>query len=196
MALTLMGQGHDAIGNAYSLPTPLTARGFIAGRSPGKSPANPIHPLASPAKDANRQLRPFLASPLSGAKKRWVPCESSPLAPGPKRQRMLPLELANSPQAKTATGLSRRSEKEGPQSLPLLTGDSTLSLSRNRPIFGEKMDVNNVGVRQSKGAGLRINTQVAELAAPLPPEIEPTHGEKLIADYVRTLRYWAENLTS
>lgn len=55
-----------------------------------------------------------------------------------------------------------------------------------RPIFGEKMDVNNVGERQSKEAGLRINTQVAELAAPLPPEIELTDGEKLVADYIRT----------
>lgn len=99
---------------------------------------------------------------------------------------MLPLEPANSPQAKTATGPSHRFEEEGPQSLSLLPGDSTLSLSRIRPIFGEKTDLNNVSVRQPKGAGLRINTQVAELAAPLPPKTGLTHGEKLIADYVRT----------
>lgn len=107
---------------------------------------------------------------------------------------MLPLEPANLPHAKTATGPSHRFEKEGPQSFPQLPGDSTLSLSRVRKISGENMDVSNVGVRQSRGAGLRINTQVAESAAPLPPEIELTHGEKLTTDYVRTHKILREEL--
>ena len=51
---------------------------------------------------------------------------------------------------------------------------------------GEKIDGNHAGVRHSKAAGLRINTKVAELAAPLLPGNETRSGEKLYADYVKT----------
>ena len=61
-----------------------------------------------------------------------------------------------------------------------------MSLSGKRPTSNEKMAVDRVSVRQSKGPGLRINTQAAGLAAPLPLETEATHGEKLYADFIRT----------
>ena len=51
---------------------------------------------------------------------------------------------------------------------------------------GENMDRNHAGVRQSRGAGLRIDTKAAKTGAPPKPENELTSGEKLVADYFRT----------
>lgn len=51
---------------------------------------------------------------------------------------------------------------------------------------GEKMDGNHAGVRQSKGAGLRIDTKAAELAALPTSGNKPTSGEKLYTDYIKT----------
>ena len=73
-----------------------------------------------------------------------------------------------------------------------------MSLSGNGSTSNEKLAVDRVGVRQSKGPGLRINTQAAGLAAPLPLEAEPTHAEKLYADFISThkaLRTELDHLT-
>ena len=93
---------------------------------------------------------------------------------------MLPSEPENLLQTKTAVIPSRQSEKQGPQISPASAEGSTLSLSKDGPLFGEKMNEHHVGARQSQEAGLKINTQVAESAAP------PTPGDKLYADYVNT----------
>ena len=61
-----------------------------------------------------------------------------------------------------------------------------MSLSGNGSTSNGKKAVDRVGLRQSKGPGLRINTQAARLAAPLPLEAEPTHAEKLYADFIIT----------
>ena len=69
-----------------------------------------------------------------------------------------------------------------------------MSLSENGPTSDEKIAVDRVGVRQSKAAGLRIDTQAAGLAAPLPLETEPTHVEKLYADFISTHKALREEL--
>ena len=185
-APTLTSQGHEAIGNACGIPTPLTATDFSADRLPKHSPVHPIPSLTSPINHANRpELRELLPPPLPGATKRHITSEPSPLAQSPKRQRILLREPRNLPQAKTTVKPSRHFENQGPQLLPMSPGSPALSLSENGPTSGEKMDVDRVSVRQSKGAGLRINTQAAESAAPLRLKNELTRGEKLYVDYVK-----------
>ena len=133
------------------------------------------------------KLRPLPPLPLSGTKKRPILLETSPQAPSPKRQRFLPSEAANLPQAKIATGPSRRLGKLGPEIPRVVPEGSALNLSLNRPTFDEKMDGDHAGVRQSKGTELRINTQVAQSAAPLPPRTEIIGEEELYtvaADFV------------
>ena len=194
-APTSTSQGHEAIGNAYGIPTPLTATDFSADRLPGQSPVHPIRSLTSPKNHANRpEVRKLLPPPLPGAKKRQISSVPSPLAQSPKRQRILPPELSNLPQAKTAVGLSRNLENEIPQLLTMSPGRPALSLPEDRPTSGEKMNVDRVSVRQSKGAGLRINTEAAKSAAPLQPKNEPTRGEKLYADYVKTHKVFRREL--
>ena len=69
-----------------------------------------------------------------------------------------------------------------------------MSSSGNGPTSNEKIAVDRVGVRQFKGPGLRINTQAAGVAAPLPLETKPTHGEKLYADFINTHKALREEL--
>lgn len=185
-APTSTSQGHEAIGDAYGIPTPLTATDVSADRLPKHSPVHPIPSLTSPINNANRpELRELLPPPLPGATKRHITSEPSPLAQSPKRQRILLAEPRNLPQAKSTVKPSRHFENQGPQLLPMSPGGPALGLSEDKPTSGEKTDVDRVSVRQSKGAGLRINTQAAESAAPLRPKNEPTRGEKLYADYVK-----------
>lgn len=58
----------------------------------------------------------------------------------------------------------------------------------------ESMDGNHTGTRQSKGAGLRIDTKAAEPAAPPMPEKEPASAEKLFADYATTHKEFRKEL--
>ena len=196
---TLTTSGPNATGNACCLQTPLSSRDLNAGNPPGRSPAPPVCLSASPAKNANRPpLRPFLLSPLSGGQKRHFVSELSPLAQVPKRQRMLPSGPANPPQAKTSARPDYHFKNQSLQSIPVISANTALSSAKNGPTSSGEMAVERVGVRQPKGAGLRIDTQAAGLAASLPPRISPTHMEKLYADYVRThkiLRQELDNVT-
>ena len=185
-APTSTSQGHKAISNAYGIPTPLTATDLSAEGLPGQSPVHSMCSLTSHNNTANTpELEKLLPPPLPGAKKRQISSETSPLAQSPKRQRVLPPETTNLPQAKTAVGPSRHLEDQGPQLLPMSPEGRALSLSEHGSTSGAKMDVDRVNVRQSKGAELRINTRAAESAAPLRPKNEPTRGEQLYADYVK-----------
>ena len=174
---------NDAVGNAYIIPTPLTSQGLSGEGSPRRSPDDTIRSLISTANNMDGQTnRLLLPSPLSAVKKRQTPSEPSPLAQGPKRQRILP----NPPEVRTPAGTSRQFDQQGPKLLPASSGGSALDLSEYGPVSGEKVAEDHVRVHQSKGAGLRINTQVAEAAARLPSRNEPTRGEKLFADYVKS----------
>ena len=61
-----------------------------------------------------------------------------------------------------------------------------MSVSGNAPASNEGMLLDRVDMRKSKGSGLRINTQAVGVTAPRPLRTEPTHGEKLYADFIRT----------
>ena len=136
-------------GNAYGIPTPVTATECRDDTSLSQSIENPIQPLTSQASNTNGQvyqeLIPSPVSPLSGAKKRPVPSDSSRLERHPKYQRILPAQ---------------------PQTLP-----------RKRSAAEPNA--------QSKGVGLGINTQVAELAAPLPHTSETRRGGELYTDFIQ-----------
>lgn len=185
-----LSRGHNVINNAYSIPTPVTAKDFSADGSPGRSSGNSKPSLTSTALNTdprgNRQLKPFLASPLSGVTKRQSSPDPSSPAQGPKRQRMLLSQSAHQPQLKTVAGQSHHFERQGLQLVPTSAERSAVGLSGNGATSGEMREENHVGMRQSRGAGLRINTQAAELAAPPPPRKEPTREEQLYADYVKT----------
>ncbi len=196
-------QGCQAISNAYIQLTPTD---FSARRSPMPSPFA-VSSLASPAGFTSPQFAPHttpLPSSLpSGAKRRQMPSEPSPLSQSSKRQRVLsrpvlPSQEVSLLHVKMEADPSPQSETQGPQIPPASVEGLALSLSRNEPVSGEKIDGNHAVVRHSKGAGLRINTKVAELAAPLLPGNETTSGEKLYADYVKThneFRRELDNLT-
>ena len=177
--------------NAYSIPTPVTPGDFGAGRSCGPSPGNVMTPLTSTAGYTNRYryLQPH--SPPSGAKKRQMPSGPPPLLPSSKRPRIssrsaLPSIEVDSLQVNAAAGPIRQSVEQGPQTSPALAEGSALILSRNGLRLGESMDGNHTGMRQSKGAGLKIDTKAAESAAPRMPTKESTSAEILFADYAKT----------
>lgn len=120
-----------------------------------------------------------------------MPSIPSPLSQSSKRQRVLsrpvlPSQEVSLLHVKMEADPSPQSQNQRPQIPPASVEGSALSLSRHEPMSGEKIDGNHAGVRHSKGAGLRINTKVAELAAPLLLGNETTSGEKLYADYVKT----------
>lgn len=99
-------------------------------------------------------------------------------------------------QAKPAAGSVRQSVKQGPQEPPALAEGSAMISSRNGLMSGESMGGNHAGMRQSKGAGLRIDTKAAESAALPMPKNEPTSGEKLVADYIQTLKDFRRELNN
>lgn len=179
-----LSAGADAARSAYCFPTPHTGEDLSAGRSPGRSPGFPVFLSASPVSNANRPTqRPHLPSPLSGAQKRQLASEPLPLAQDSKRQRMLPSVPGDLPQVKTVAGSLHHCEN---QVLPVAPAGTAVSISGNAPTSNEEISLDRVDVRKSKGSGLRINTQAAGGTAPRPPRTEPTHGEKLYADFIRT----------
>ena len=188
--------GLDATRSVYCFPTPQTAEDPSASRLPGRSPALPVFPSTSPVNNANRPTqRPLLRSPLSFAQKRHLASEPSPPAPETKRQRVLPFVPAHLPQAKI---IAQHCEEQEPRSLPATPAGTAVSLAGNSPTSNEKMAMVRLGVRQSKGPGLRINTQAAGLAATPAQRTEPTHGEKLYADFTtihKALRGELDHLT-
>lgn len=190
------------INNAQSFPTPVTPGEFAAGRLSVPSPGDAMLSLTSPAGDTKQRFcpppKPFPSSPPSSAKKRQISSEPSPLSESSKRQRMLPAEMANLRHAKTAAGPSRQSEKQGPQVSPASAEEATLILSRMGWTSGESMDKDSVRVHQStgqsRGAGLIINTKLAASAVRPPVKIEPTSGEKLVSDYIKTHKEFRKEL--
>ena len=187
--------GPDATRSAYCFPTPQTAEDSSAGKSPGRSPALSVFSSTSPVKNANQPTqRPLLPSPLSGAQKRPLASEPSPLAHDQKRQRVLPSVPADLPQVMTIAGPPNHCEEQWPRCLPATPASTVMSLFKNRPSSNEKIDVDRVGVRQSKGPGLKINTQATGLTAPLPLKTEPMRGEKLYADFISTHKALREEL--
>ena len=181
----------DNTRSAYCFPTPRTGEDFSAGRQIGGLPAFPAFSSTSPANNANRPTqRSLLPPPLSGAQKRQLASEASPVAQDPKRQRMLSSVPADLPQVKTIAGPLHHCET---QFLPVIPADTVVSISGNKPTSNAKT-VDRVDLRKSKGPGLRINTQAAGFAAPLPPRTGPTHLERLYADFIRTHKVLREEL--
>ena len=120
-----------------------------------------------------------------------MPSGPPPFLPSSKRPRIssrsaLPSIEVDLLQPKAAAGSIRQSIEQGPQISPALAEGSALVLARNGHMSDEKIDGKRTGARQSKGAGLRIDTKAAESAAPPMPEKEPASTEKLFADYAKT----------
>ena len=185
--------------NAYSIPTPVTPGDFGAGRSSVPSPGNLMTPLTSIAGYTNRYRYLQPSSPPSGAKKRQMPSGPPPFPQSSKRPRIssrsaLPSIEVDALQSKAAAGPIRQSVEQGPQISPALAKGSALILSTNGRMPRESMDGNHTGTRQSKGAGLRIDTKAAEPAAPPMPEKEPASAEKLFADYATTHKEFRKEL--
>ena len=188
---TFPSAGPDTTRSAYCFPTPRTGEDFSAGRQIGGLPAFPAFSSTSPVNNVNLPTqRSLLPPPLSGAQKRQLMSEPSPLAQDPKRQRMLSSVPADLPQVKTIAGPLPHCET---QLLPVTPADTIVSISGNKPTSNEKT-IDRVDLRKPKGPGLRINTQAARFTAPLPPRAEPTHIEKLYAEFIRTHKILREEL--
>ena len=190
-APTQASLGRPTTSNAYSIPTPVTPGDFGVGRSSVPSPGNVMTPLTSTAGYTNRYRYLQPSSLPSGAKKRQMSSGPPPFLPSSKRPRIssrsaLPSIEVDSLQFNEAAGPIRQSVEQGSQISPALAQGSAPILAKNGPMPAESMDGNRTGARQSKGAGLRIDTKAAESAAPPLPEKEPASTEKLFADYAKT----------
>lgn len=181
--------------NACSMPTPVTPGDFGASRPFVPSPSIERTPLTSTAgyNSTYRHKQPssIPSWPPAGVKKRQLPSAPPTLSQSSKRPRIAPRPALPSIevdllQTKPAAGQIRQSVEQGFQILPASAGGSALILSKNAPMSGESMDGHHVGVRQSKGAGLRIDTKAAETGAPPMSKTEPTSDEKLVAEFFQT----------
>lgn len=166
--------------------TVLTPKDFSAGRSPVPSSSTMMTSSDSPADSTNRQRKVFPSSATLGGQKRHIPSELSPLFRSSKRPRLMPSQPADLLQPNTIPGPIRQSVEEETQSLQAQVERSAPNLSRNGPKSCQKFDGDHVANRQAEGAGLTINTEVAEGTAPPGPVDEPTSLEKLCADFLET----------
>ena len=98
----------------------------------------------------------------------------------------MPSQSADLLQPNTIEGPIRQFVREGTQISQAPVEKSALDLSRNGPKSCQNIDRDHVANRQAEGAGLRINTEVAEGTAPPAPGDEPTSLEKLCTDFLET----------